>query len=132
MKRRRSRRGGFTLLEVLLVLVILVILGSTATMFIRGAGKKARYNVAKAQIAAFEDALQMYELDYLSYPSSSEGLQALVTPPNGGDPFLDKQIPLDPWGNPYQYALISPEQPRIWSMGQDGTDGTADDVANTN
>lgn len=132
-KRHRSRRRnrkGFTLLEVLLVLVILVILGSMATVFIRGAGKKARINAAKSQIASFEKALNMYEMDYLNYPSSSEGLNALVAPPNGGDPYIDKALPLDPWGNQYQYQLVNADQVQIWSIGADGIDGSEDDVRN--
>ena len=125
-RRRRNRRSGFTLLEVLLVLVILVILGSMATVFIRGAGKRARYNAAKAQISGFEDAIEMYEIDNLGFPST---LQDLRSPPAGYDPYLNKEIPVDPWGNPYQYESDG-ENFRIWSLGPDGSDGTADDISN--
>lgn len=132
MKRRRSknRRSGFTLLEVLLVLVILVILGSMATVFIRGAGQRARYNAAKAQISAFENVLKMYEVDFQMYPTSSEGLSVLRMPPNGGAPYLDKDPPLDPWGNPYQYESTG-DQYRIWSMGPDRQSDTGDDISST-
>lgn len=130
MRRQRSRRRpGFTLLEVLLVLVILVILASTSALFIRGAGKRARYNAAKAQIAAFETALDAYEMDHTAYPTSAEGLQVLRTPPSGTDPYLNKEIPLDPWGGQYMYESTG-EAYRIWSAGQDRVEGTADDVSN--
>lgn len=124
---RNRRRRGFTLMEVLLVLVILVILGGMAGTFIRGAQKKARVDAAQAQLGAFENAIKMYELQVLSYPSTSEGLNALRTPPNGLDPFLDRDVPFDPWGNPYQYESEG-EGYRIWSMGPDGMDGSADDI----
>ncbi|MCA9214411.1 MAG: type II secretion system major pseudopilin GspG [Planctomycetales bacterium] len=127
MSRRRSRRTGFTLLEVLLVLVILVILGSMATVFIRGAGQRARRRAAEAQISAFDNALKMYEIDFQRYPDSSEGLNALRFPPQGGAPYLDKDPPLDPWGSPYQYTSDG-DSFRIWSLGPDGNPDTGDDV----
>ena len=132
MNRRRSkrcskRRNGFTLLEVLLVLVILVILASMSTVFIRGAGQRARRNAAEAQIGAFGNALNMYEIDYQSFPSSGEGLNALRVPPQGGAPYLDKDPPLDPWGSPYQYESNF-DSFRVWSLGPDKNPGTEDDV----
>ena len=66
-RRRRPTRQGFTLMEVLLVLVILVILGSMATMFIRGAQRKARADAARSQIGIFDNAVKMFELNALSY-----------------------------------------------------------------
>ena len=134
--RHRRRRVGFTLMEVLLVLVILVILGSMAGIFIRGAAKKARTNAARSQISIFEEAIKMYELDVMSYPDSSAGL--LVLRQQTGDasnpigPYLDKEIPPDPWGNQYQYRLIDTETYEIWSYGPDGVDQTPDDIRVTN
>ena len=131
--RRRARRKGFTLMEVLLVLVILVILGSMAGIFIRGAQKKARADAARAQIGLFENAVKMFEMHVQSYPSSAQGLEALVQPtgdiPGWSGPYLDKQVPLDPWNNPYQYELVNLDNYRIWSFGPDGVDGTADDIS---
>ena len=135
--RRRSRRRGFTLMEVLLVLVILVILGSMAGIFIRGARNRAMIDAARTQIGMFEGAIDMYELHMLSFPSSSEGLQSLRQPPSsGGDstrwsgPYLEKEVPPDPWGNPYQYQLVDTESYKIWSYGPDGVDQTEDDISN--
>lgn len=131
-KNRRARRKGFTLMEVLLVLVILVILGSMAGMFIRGAQKRAREDAARAQIGLFENAIEMYELHLQRYPSPSEGLEGLVQSTGDsrwGGPYLDKAVPMDPWGNPYQYELVNEDMYRIWSFGPDGVDGTPDDIS---
>ncbi len=134
-RRRRPARGGFTLMEVLLVLVILVILGSMAGVFIRGAQRKARADAARSQIGIFENAVKMYELNAQFYPSTAEGLAVLRTPPTGATaetwagPYLDREVPPDPWGNPYQYELIDQDTYRIWSMGPDGIDGSEDDIS---
>ncbi len=133
--RRRARRRGFTLMEVLLVLVILVILGSMAGIFIRGARNKAMIDAARSQIGMFESAIDLYELNMMSFPSSAEGLQALIQPTgdttNWTGPYLDKkEVPLDPWGNPYQYQLVDTETYQLWSYGPDGVDQTEDDIRN--
>lgn len=141
---RRPSRGGFTLIEVLLVLVILVVLGSLATVYIRGAREKALKDAASAQIDLFKKGLDMYDLDMNGYPTTSQGLQALVEPPSDlrnpdkwTNPYLDvslkdgaRMIPPDPWDNPYQYQLVDASTYRIWSFGPDGIDGTEDDITN--
>ena len=138
MFRRRRRRRGFTLMEVLLVLAILVILGSMVGFFIAGMQKTAYQDLARSQIGMFENQLDAYRLHVGTYPNANQGLQALRTPPadlqnpaKWRGPYSQKEIPADPWGNPYQYELVGPEQVRIWSWGPDGADGTEDDVANT-
>lgn len=138
---RRRRHTGFTLIEVLLVLVILVILGSLVGIQIRGAQKKALVNAAKSQVQAFDTPLQSYLLDMGQFPSSSAGLEALRSAPAESQgqgskwqgPYLDKGVPPDPWGRPYQY--ISPGRHNAdsydaWSLGPDGADGTDDDIGN--
>jgi len=137
MKRRTPRRKGFTLLEVLLVLAILVILGSTVTYYFVGAQKKAFERQVISQISIFENLLTNYHMDVGSYPSTSQGLAALRTEPpelaslnKWAGPYANKEIPLDPWGNPYQYELLGPEQLQIWSWGADGQDGSEDDIGN--
>ena len=133
--RPRRRRGGFTLLEVLLVLAILVILGGMVGFYFAGIQSKAYSDVAKRQIETFEEMLEMYRLDTGRYPSTQTGLNGLVQP--GADlpnpkkwkgPYAGEEIPLDPWDNAYKYEQVSPTQFRIWSMGPDMIDGTADDV----
>ncbi|MBN2476175.1 MAG: type II secretion system major pseudopilin GspG [Pirellulales bacterium] len=141
MSRSRRRRGGFTLIEVLLVLVILVILASLVVGGYSSARKKANLNAAKAQIGLFESPLKMYEFDVGAYPTTEQGLESLRNPPGdlpnpdkwGPDPYLEKNVPLDPWDNPYQYEQPGRNNPNsydLWSFGPDGIDGTDDDVGN--
>jgi general secretion pathway protein G len=133
----RRRRRGFTLMEVLLVLAILVILGSMVGFFIAGMQKGAYEDLARSQIGMFENQLDTYRLHVGSYPTTNQGLQALRQPPadlknvnKWRGPYTNKEIPKDPWDNPYQYELSGPEQYRIWSWGADGTSGTEDDISN--
>ena len=137
--RRRGRRGGFTLMEVMLVLVILVILGSLSIGMFTRMQKDAQVKAATVQVESFKTYLSAYHFNINQYPNTSQGLQALLTPP--GDlknpqkwtgPYIEK-IPEDPWGNAYQYA--SPGTHRqdeydLWSNGPDGQNGTADDIGN--
>jgi len=142
MKRaeRNRRRGGFTLMEVLLVLMILVVLASMAALAYGPVQRKMKVDAAKGQIGLFEPALQMYELAVGSLPTTSQGLEALRSAP--GDmansskwdgPYLTKPIPADPWNNAYQYACPGTHNSEgcdIWSNGADGISGTADDIGN--
>ena len=135
-RKRGTRRSGFTLIEVLLVLVILVILASLVGFYVRGAQKRALVDAARAQIGAFKQCIEGYQLDVRSYPSTSAGLNALIAPPNDlrnpdrwKGPYLQsKEVPLDPWDMPYQYQLQNADNYEIWSFGPDGSEGTEDDV----
>jgi general secretion pathway protein G len=106
---------GFTLLEIIVVVFILSLLAAIVAPKIMGRTDEARITQAKVQIKGFETALKLYKLDNGSYPSTEQGLDALVEKPTVGDipekyregGYLEqKKIPLDPWGNPYVY--ISP------------------------
>jgi general secretion pathway protein G len=130
MKRPTSRRDrGFTLIEVLLVLVILVVLASLATVNILSAQKKAKINSAKVQVELLDKALQTYYLDVGSFPSASVGLQALrVESPDvqgtnkWAGPYLDRDIPADPWGKPYEYMYpprMNRDKPDISTVSPD-------------
>jgi general secretion pathway protein G len=134
MKRRKRPQQGFTLLEVLLVLTILVILGSTVTFYFSKVQGKAQARVAKVQINAISQLLEEYHIDVGSYPTTSQGLNALRESP--GDladttkwmgPYSKKEIAPDPWSRPYQYESQG-DTFRVWSWGLDGQDGTDDDV----
>lgn len=133
----RRRRRGFTLMEVLLVLAILVILGSMVGFYIIGIQKTGYEDIARTQINMLEQQLTVYRLHVGTYPNTNQGLQSLRMPPadlsnpnKWRGPYAQKDIPMDPWGNPYQYELAGPEDYRIWSMGADGVSGTEDDVSN--
>lgn len=139
----RSRRpSGFTLIEVLLVLTILVVIASLVAVNINTARRKARIDAAKSQVGMFKTPLQMYELAVGSYPTTAQGLEALRTAPadlpnpaKWDRPYLDSPVPLDPWGNPYQYispGTHNPDGYDVWSYGPDGVNDTEDDIGNWN
>ena len=137
---RRSLRvrrvpKGFTLMEVLLVLVILVLLGGTASVFFINIQKNAYMDTARTQINSFKQALDLYRMDVGSYPSEQDGLQALLVPPTNAanpskwrGPYLKDAIPNDPWDNPYIYRVIDANTIQIISLGPDRMEGTADDI----
>ncbi|WP_427981018.1 type II secretion system major pseudopilin GspG [Agarivorans sp.] len=131
---------GFTLLEVMVVIVILGILAGLVVPNLLGNKEKADIQKAKTDIVALENALDMYRLDNSRYPTTEQGLEALVTKPTSSpeprnypeDGYL-RRLQKDPWGN--DYILISPgEKGRIdiFSAGLDGEEGTADDIGNWN
>ena len=136
---RRPRRRGFTLVEVLLVLVILMIIASLVVAAYGPIQRQAYINATRTQIKAFKTPLQTYRLNLNDYPSTQQGLEALRDPPadlpnvdKWVGPYLDSPVPLDPWDNPYQYEYpgkYEVDVPDIWSFGPDGMDGTDDDVA---
>ena len=135
MQTSRTDRRGFTLMEVLLVLAILVVLASLSTVFIRRMQQQAYISAAQTEISNLGSALELYQIDLLSYPDTNAGLQALrqcpaelKNPARWKGPYLKNDIQLDPWGNPYQYQLISSESFTISSAGPDGTPGTEDDI----
>ena len=124
---RASR--GMTLIEILVVLVLIgIVLGIVGGNFI-GRGEKAKADAAKIEIGQIGQALDLYKLETGKYPSSSEGLQALVSAPSGAanwnGPYWKKStIPKDPWGNEYRYS--SPGQKGAYdivSLGADGKEG---------
>jgi len=114
VERRNSRTGlerGFTLLELLVVMVIIGLLaGFVAPRYFAQVGK-SQVKVARAQIDALDKALDQFRLDVGRYPTTEEGLQALTAQPSGeqrwAGPYLKKGVPADPWGRPYVYELPS-------------------------
>jgi general secretion pathway protein G len=126
---RRRRAAGFTLLELLVVIVIIGLLAAYVGPKYFSQLGKSEVTIAKAQIEAFEKSLDTYRLDVGRYPSSEEGLAALIAAPasatakwNG--PYLKKGIPQDPWGHPYQYRSPgSKGEYEIISTGKDGQPG---------
>lgn len=135
----RKARSGFSLIEVMLVLVILVILMSLVGVYARGAQKRALMDSARTQIGGFRTAIESYQLDVRSYPSSNSGLESLFNAPSDlqnpdrwRGPYMDgKKVPDDPWDMPYQYKLNDADNYEIWSLGPDRAEGTEDDVRST-
>lgn len=135
LRRARRAQAGFTLLELLVVIVIIGLLAAYVGPKYFSQLGKSEVTVAKAQIDAFDKSLDTYRLDVGRYPSAEEGLNALMAaPPSAGakwnGPYLKKGVPQDPWGRPYQYRSPgSKGEYEILSLGKDGQPGGAGDNA---
>ena len=138
---RVSTQQGFTLLEILIVVAIIAILASVVVPKIIGRVDDAQISKVRSDIGAIEAALDLYRLDNFQYPSTDQGLEALVTKPSG-DPEprnwtaggYIKRLEKDPWGNDYQYLHPGEHgDVDIFSLGEDGQlggEGLAADVGN--
>jgi len=138
---RLKNQEGFTLIEIMLVVVIILVLVAMAVPNFTGRGKQARRAAARADIEAnLTTALDLYELDNGRYPTTDQGLKALITKPssspvpmNWSGPYLKKKnLPVDPWGKEYVY--VSPgthntEDYDLFSLGPDGVESD-DDIVN--
>ena len=131
MKQRTSKTlDGFTLIEIMVVVVIIGILAATIIPKFVGTTHDARVSAAKAHVAELQSALERFNVHMDRYPTADEGLKALVEAPTGDDkkwrgPYID-QLRNDPWGNPYQYRYPGVHRPSgydLWSRGADGADG---------
>jgi general secretion pathway protein G len=126
---KSSRRNGFTLIEIMVVVFILGLLATLVVPRIVGRTEEARRTKAAADLRAIEQALHLYRLDTGLYPTTEQGLRALVAKPETGtiptrwnpEGYLDK-VPLDPWGHPYLY-LGNGERYTLRSLGADGEEG---------
>ncbi len=130
----RESAAGFTLLELLVVVVIIGLLAGFVAPRYFGQVGKSEMAVAKAQIDALEKALDQYRLDTGRYPSNELGLKALVdrpaSEPKWLGPYLRKAVPLDPWGKPYVYKVPGEKGDfDLVSFGKDGQPGGAGEAA---
>ena len=131
---KKSIQTGFTLLELLVVIVIIGLLAAYVGPKYFAQLSKSEVTIAKAQIEAFDKALDTYRLDAGRYPTSEEGLVALITKPandaSWNGPYLKKDIPLDPWGHAYLYRSPGTKgEIDIVSLGKDGQlGGTGEDA----
>ncbi len=130
-RRSRTAQGGFTLIEVMVVIVILGILAAVVVPRIMDRPDTARIAKVKQDIRTLESALNLYKLDNFTYPSTDQGLEALVKKPSGEpEPrnwkeggYIDR-LPKDPWGNDYQYLNPGVHGPiDVYSLGADGQEG---------
>ena len=132
LKETAHRQRGFTLIEIMVVVIIIGILAAIVAPNVIGNVDKANITKAKSEIRAMESALKLYRLDNFAYPTTEQGLEALIKKPNdpnirnwnpGG--YMERSsIPLDPWGNPYQY--LNPGNNGaidVYSFGADGRPG---------
>ena len=127
----KNKKSGFTLVELLVVLVILMVIGGIAVQNFSGEEDKAKVKATKASFTQIETALERFKLDVGNYPSEDDGLLALMQAPEGDEgnwagKYLAKQKSIfDAWGNDYLYSMPGPdgESYEIVSLGADGAEG---------
>jgi general secretion pathway protein G len=135
---RAPDRAGFTLVELMVVIVIIGLLATVVAINVLPSQDRAMVAKARADIAVLEQAIETYRLDNLTFPDDQQGLQALVAPPPGltrperyRQGGYVRRLPEDPWGNPYQYRRQSAHggQFDVYSWGADGREGGEGDDA---
>jgi len=127
MKRSIASRAGFTLLEIMLVVIIIALLAGSVMMMVGGELEEARKATAKADVTAMKTSLVMFNAKNGGYPTTEQGLQSLVTAK------LRDEVPKDPWGVPYNYESPGKHNPDSYDLYSSGTDrkaGTSDDIGN--
>lgn len=140
IRKFREKQKGFTLIELMIVIVILGILAGVVGTQVMKQPDKAKVAAAQAEISVFESALQHYALEVGDYPSTEDGLRALWEAPENAEnwdgPYIEKPDFTDPWGNPYVYVYPSTHEGYaydLYSYGKDGKEGGEDynaDVTN--
>ena len=125
----RAQQSGFTLIEIMVVVVIIGILGALIIPNVVGRDDQARATAVKNDLRAVANALEMYKLDNFHYPSGDQGLQALVSKPSGFPEAKNynpngylKKVPTDPWGTPIVY-VTNGDTFVLYSLGADGAEG---------
>ncbi|HTN34007.1 MAG TPA: type II secretion system major pseudopilin GspG [Marinobacter sp.] len=134
---KRAAGRGFTLIEIMVVMVILGLLVAIVAPNIMGRSDQAKVTIAQTQLKNIQSALDLYRLDNSQYPSTQQGLEALVSKPSGSpepknwnpEGYL-KSVPVDPWGTEFQYISPGSEGPYdLYSFGSDGQEGGDGDAA---
>lgn len=141
--RQRRHQRGFTLIELMVVIVIIGLLSTFVILNVLPSQDKAMVEKVRADVALIEQAIEMYRLDNLSYPTTDQGLEALIKRPGGlarperyrADGYV-KRLPADPWGNPYQYVIPGERSAfDVYSLGANGRiggEGLDADIGNWN
>ena len=140
VEKRSKRLGGFSFIEVMVVIIILGLLSSIVGVYLFDSAEQAKADATKSQIKGLETALDLYRLHNSRYPSSEQGLKALlekpevgIIPKNWNGPYLrGNNLPEDGWGSPYRYLSVNGKNYEIISLGADGTDGGTDLDADIN
>ncbi len=128
----RCSERGMNLLEIMVVLVIISLVAGTVGVAVMKQLDNAKKKQAGVQLHNLSEALELYKLQFHNYPSTAEGLPALVAPKDGAQPFIT-QVPKDPWGRDYVYIYPGSMNQGgfdIMSYGPDGVQGGADDITN--
>ncbi len=137
---RRAKTSAFTLIEILIVIIIIAALASMVVPRLSGRSEMAKKAIAEADIRSnIGTALRLYELENGNYPTTEQGLKALMTKPssdpvpqNWNGPYLENE-PIDPWKKPYGYKCPGVHNTisyDLYSLGKDGNEGTDDDIGN--
>ncbi|MCC2625664.1 MAG: gspG [Burkholderiales bacterium] len=137
MENKNIKRSGFTLIEIMVVLVILGVMAALVVPRVLGRADDARKVAAKSDIASLMNALKLYNLDNMRYPTNAQGLEALTQkpsvapiPPNYKEGGYLEKLPIDPWGSPYQYANPGKHgEVDVYSFGPDGQSASGDNGA---
>ena len=137
----RSRRDGFTLIEIMAVVVIMGMLMAVLAVGVSGQIDNARAKTAQLHLSRIGSALEFYKMDNSRFPNTDQGLEALVRQPTAAplprnynpQGYINEEQLVDPWGEPFQYRQPGEHNPYtfdIWSFGPDGVEGGDDDIAN--
>ncbi|MDA0323510.1 MAG: type II secretion system major pseudopilin GspG [Verrucomicrobia bacterium] len=136
LRHKRSNRDGFTLVEIMIVVIIIAALAGMVVPRLIGRSEEAKKRIASADIRTLQTQLKLFRLDNDRFPNNSEGLNALLRKPAGAQgwstPYIEKEA-TDPWNQPYKYrypATRSTSEFDVYSVGLDGNDGSEDDIGN--
>jgi general secretion pathway protein G len=128
----KKRERGMTLIEIMVVVIIISLVAGIVGVQVFNQLGTAKMKVAQTQIKQISEALELYKLSFHQYPSTGEGLQALVAPKGNAKPFMP-QVPKDPWDREYVYIYPGSNNANgfdIMSYGEDGVQGGSDDITN--